>query len=366
MKKCKFCEAQVDVDAAKCKHCGESFACNGNFSTDIASVEPLNQNVIWQDFSGSAGVTIISVALSLLRDFFAIEDVSESPKIIIWHTAAIIYFTICFRDYLKNVNEQKAVTMLNLKIIFILIIGVIEMAVTGKSISRSEGTAMAFFALIDGILISIVDFKVGLSLQKVKNDYVGLLRELGIAMVVVAPVALLSVILGSLMENKLIIFLGSALSIIPDCIVIAIFLRARKICNAAAAVMPLNEKAFTQVDENLIPAYKPILHEDSEFSSAEMGNLEIGVESQPLLLPLEKIYISVDNVDLPTVLKFGDRKIVQVHAGKRLIKAELRIWLLKRKSNVLILDMKPSETSGVFLEYDNLTGGIKLIPRSDF
>lgn len=85
------------------------------------------------------------------------------------------------------------------------------------------------FAIVVFVFYIVVNIRLGVLLQKIKNDFVGLLKELGMSLTFLLPINLLIIGVGGVMENQAITILGRVLDCVPYAIMIMIFLRAKKL-----------------------------------------------------------------------------------------------------------------------------------------
>jgi len=97
-------------------------------------------------------------------------------------------------------------------------------------------TSVDSFSIFLGILLItvsisylIVTIKLGNNLLKIKNDLVGLLKELGISIIIFMPISLVIAITGEIFETNSLRISASILESIPFIIMILIFVRAKRI-----------------------------------------------------------------------------------------------------------------------------------------
>lgn len=103
-------------------------------------------------------------------------------------------------------------------------------------------------------------------------------------------------------------------------------------------------------------------HSKQAASSVEgIGIVSLKVDSQPFLLPLEKIEIYINGALYEKTYKFGNKDKFSLPIGTYDIYAVCKVPLIKRTSNTLSLTLKENQATGLFIEYNNFTGGIKLI-----
>ncbi len=92
--------------------------------------------------------------------------------------------------------------------------------------------------------------------------------------------------------------------------------------------------------------------------------IDFRIDSQPMLLPLEKIELLIDGVPYVKTFKFGAREKIKLPSGTHQFQAILKVTIIKRKSNILPLPINPGQTVLLAVNYDVITGGISLICQS--
>ena len=83
--------------------------------------------------------------------------------------------------------------------------------------------------------------------------------------------------------------------------------------------------------------------------------------AQPMLLPLEKIELLIDDVPYPRIFKFGDSEKIKIAPGNHRLQAVIKVTILKRRSDPVAFTIQPGAVRKVLLDYNDLTGGITLI-----
>lgn len=230
-KLCPFCAEEINKDAIKCKHCKE-FLNIAEKSTDTTFYP---KSIATQNFRLAIGIAIISIILSILDNYFDSND-DLSYRLSIFSTIAEICVLFYFRKYLENFKADKAIIMVNWYIALTIILGLLS--IITKAIPEIDTSdewkntdTIMLLSIIVMISFIIVSIKTGISLQKIKNDTVGLLKELGMALSYLLPITILFLfllgIVGGVMENKTISTIASILLNVPTIIMIIIFLRAQ-------------------------------------------------------------------------------------------------------------------------------------------
>ena len=89
--------------------------------------------------------------------------------------------------------------------------------------------------------------------------------------------------------------------------------------------------------------------------------LDFVIDTQPMLLPLEKIELLIDGVPYPRTFKFGASEKIKIAPGTHRLQAVIKVAILKRRSDLVEIKIQPGAVRKVLLDYNNITGGIKLI-----
>lgn len=198
--------------------------------SNIQSINP-------QDFT----YAIFAAALSIILSFasYLIDDDNSKLywKITIFTLFAEVRLWLYFRKYLENFKATKAIILTGWNIAMTISFGILEILLKilpdeGATEEWQDAETYALLLFVFFIVIAISSFivwvKLGIALQKIKNDFIGLLKELGMSIAFLFPAVILLVIAGGIIENKTISLLGIALSNIPTVIMIMIFVRAKK------------------------------------------------------------------------------------------------------------------------------------------
>lgn len=237
-KNCPFCGEEIKIEAIKCKHCGE-FLNKTEGKVTIESKELINEKKISpQNFNTAIVVAIIYVVLSI---FTSID--SENKTFVqefrgtLYYTIFSIWLWLLFKKYISNYKSDKIQTLIYWSISFDVVIGFLSVFLTAadKYNEQSEWTNddtfilfLGFSAIVIMILYLIVTVKLGNGLIKMKDDFVGLLKELGISLIIVLPISLFLSISGAIYNSNSVTIIASVIGNIPYFIMILIFIRAKK------------------------------------------------------------------------------------------------------------------------------------------
>jgi len=225
--KCPFCAKEIRFDAIKCDACGNLLIKGKNYAH--YEITERTQALIPQNFEIAIIIGMAAIFPSIFSEF-----IDENNSLISWIFLFGNIFTIklllYFRKYLKNFEATKAIKLVNWQIIFIILAAVMQFFAI---ISQSKLINLFNFALVlylfAAIVIAII---MGISLQKIKNDFVGLLKECGIAYTYLLPFGLLLEFIGYGINNRAISIFGSCIVMnIPIVIMIMIFIRAKEFEN---------------------------------------------------------------------------------------------------------------------------------------
>lgn len=219
---CPFCGEEIKSIAIKCKHCGE-FLENKKDRKEKSDVHPKINVIEKQGFIGLIIIGLISIILSIFDDLDLSGNIS---KLSLWSLIFSIWLWIGFRKYLSNFGAVKLQGLIYWSISLEIVIGLLDMISEIENDTAVNILLIGFFIFLIPYLVIYI--KIGNKLMHIQNDFVGLLKQLGISIIFTFPLTVLLMILYSFDESKEIMLILSIIDNIPILIMLMIFLKARK------------------------------------------------------------------------------------------------------------------------------------------
>ena len=200
-KLCPYCKEEIKVDAIKCKHCGE-FLNNLNENIIKPDVEleipEVWESVNWDYWKFRLTIIIpLVVIYNVLRWIdFPFYNVEKLLDLLSWITdIGIVFFLYLLVKYVSNFKEKfLAINIYFWFYLAVLVFGLLSLikdSINTEDIDSDIITFLGVIGLIVFIAILFFQFKVGRTLMKLKNDYVGGLKSIGTTFFVFAFIDIL-------------------------------------------------------------------------------------------------------------------------------------------------------------------------------
>lgn len=176
-------------------------------------------------------ISFITSIIIIINSFFYPLDKLNIYNYILYLFAGIIGLLVwlSFKKYLKNLKAFKTINWINWIIginIFFIFLGILGLFFINSLINDNKDTSTTntiIMRIIMGIPYNIIMLGTGINLIKIKNDNVGLLKELGLSMILIYPITFA---LNSFFNIEVINILTTLIYLIPSILMIIIFKRA--------------------------------------------------------------------------------------------------------------------------------------------
>lgn len=238
-KKCPYCAEDVNKEAIKCKHCGEFLTKTEIPELSVYEEKPISRTIKYQNLNGAIVISIIVIILSIYDaiNYSESERIEGEIRSLLYSSFFSIWLWLSFRKYISNFKAEKIESLIYWFVSLTILVSVLGVFSTiyENQTNEYEWTEddtffmfVSIFFLIALISYIITIIKLGNRLIRVKNDFVGSLKQLGVTIIICFPLSLLIGIAGVIYEEDSILLIESIISSIPIIIMITIFSKAKK------------------------------------------------------------------------------------------------------------------------------------------
>lgn len=238
-KRCPYCAETINAAAIKCKFCGEVLD-KENFekvrSQDIPQPVTAPKRILEnQNFLTAIYTGIGVIVLTILAEFdYGAEFKSWEHKIAVMSIVLNVRLWFYFRRYLRNFKSRSAVPLAGwiAAITIVYSVFLLPMAFVGDDTEKidSDTAVLLLFCVVVGLIFFFISMLLatilGYVIKNIEDDFVGLLRPLGMVYAYLTPIAAVFLILDLAEHSKFCGYCADLMGLIPVIILIRIFNRA--------------------------------------------------------------------------------------------------------------------------------------------